>query len=143
MRLCQSFLVVFLLFFCSCDRYDLAVKRESVDRSKLASTYVGSPDPRRKNPPTGEKLVIRWRLPRDFSREKMTLVLDLVYKNHTRETLSYPISRHRGMTVCFLVENGDRETKEILTYKAEIRNEEGFVIRDWKHRLWTELIVID
>ncbi len=143
MRLSQSFILVFLFLFCSCEKYYLSVKRESVDQSKLASTYVGSPDPRQKNPPRGQELIMEWRLPRDFSHEKMTLVLDILYKNYTQETLSYPISRRRGVITYSLLGNDYQEKEGLLTYKAEIRDKEGVVIQEWKQQLWTELIVID
>lgn len=143
MRLSQSFILVFLFLFCSCAKYYLSVKRESVDQNSLASTYVRSPDPRQKNPPRGQELIMEWRLPRGFSQEKVTLVLDVLYKNYTQETFFYPISRRRGVITYSLLGNDYKEKEGLLTYKAQIRNEEGFVIQEWKQQLWTELIVID
>ena len=104
---------------------------------------MGSPDPRQKNPPRGQELIMEWRLPRDFSHEKMTLVLDILYKNYTQETLSYPISRRRGVITYSLLGNDYQEKEGLLTYKAEIRDKQGVVIQEWKQQLWTELIVID
>ncbi|MDJ0651744.1 MAG: hypothetical protein QNJ27_01870 [Simkaniaceae bacterium] len=104
---------------------------------------MGSPDPLQKNPPKGQELIVQWRLPRNFFHKQMTLVLDLLYKNYTRETLSYPISRCRGVVTYSLLGDDYREKEGLLTYKAEIRDKEGDVIQEWKQQLWTELIVID
>ena len=139
----QSFLIVFLAFFCSCDKYYLAVTRESIDRSTLASTYVGSPDPRQKNPPKGQELIIKWRCPKHFPQETMTLVLDILYKDYTQETVSYPLARRRGVFTYALLGEKYHEKGGFLTYKAELRDQEGAVVQQWKQQLWTELIVID
>lgn len=143
MRLSQSFILVFLFLFCSCGKYYLSVKRESVDQSNLASTFVGSPDPRQKNPPRGQELIMEWRLSRDFAEEGMTLVLDVLYKNYAQESFSYPISRRRGVITYSLLGDEYKEKEGLLTYKAEIRDKEGTVLHEWKQQLWTELIVID
>ncbi|QVL56698.1 MAG: hypothetical protein KFB93_04765 [Simkaniaceae bacterium] len=142
MRACQCFILL-LLFLSGCEKYYLSVKREHVDQSKLASTYVGSPDPRQKNPPKGQELIMEWRLPRETVEEKMTLVLELLYKNYTQETISYPVSSRRGVITYSLIGKKYKEKEGLLTYKAEIRDEKGTVLQEWKQQLWTELIVID
>lgn len=141
MRLSQYFILI--LFLCSCEKYYLSVKRESVDQRMLASTYVGSPDPLQKNPPKGQELIMEWRLPRGNMGEKMTLVLEVLYKNYTQETISYPISRRRGVITYSLLGEEYKEKEGLLTYKAEIRDEKGTILQEWKQHLWTELIVID
>lgn len=143
MRLRQSYILIFLFFSCSCEKYYLSVKRESVDRNKLASTYVKSPDPRQKNPPKGEALIMEWRLPRSSSEEKMTLVLDILYKNHSQDTFSYPIFRSRGVITYVLLDNDYKEKKGLLSYKAEMQNEQGETMKEWKQQLWTQLLVVD
>lgn len=142
MRLSQCF-ILFLFILCSCEKYYLSVKREFVDQNRLASTYVGSPDPRQKNPPKGQELMIEWRLPRDDLQQKMTLVLEILYKNHTRKTFSYPISTRRGLITYSLLGKEYQEKKGLLTYKAEILTDKGTVLKEWKQRLWTERILID
>ncbi len=142
MRLGQCFILL-LLFLCGCEKYYLSVKREYVDQSKLASTYVGSPDARQKNPPKGQELILEWRLPMESVDEKMVLVLDVLYKNYAQETISYPVLRRRGLVIYSLLGDEYKEKNGFLTYKAEIRTGEGEVLKEWKQQLWTELIVID
>ena len=96
MRLSQWLIFLFLLCM-GCEKYYLSVKRETVDRSKLASTFVGSPDPRQKNPPKGQELILEWRLPEASLAKDPVLVLSVIYKNHTEEKVCYPITRRRGV----------------------------------------------
>lgn len=142
MRLSQCFILL-LLCLCGCEKYYLSVKHEYVDKSKLASTYVGSPDPRQKSPPKGQELILEWRLPMGTVDDKMTLVLDVLYKNYTQTTICYPVSRRRGVIIYSLLGEEYKEKEGLLTYKAEIRDEEGTILQEWKQQLWTELIVID
>ena len=142
MRLSQC--LIFLFLFCfSCEKYYLSVKREAVDRMKLASTFVGSPDPRQKNPPKGQELILEWRLPEQALQEELVLVLSVIYKNHTEEKIRYPINRRRGVITYSVLGNDYKETEGFLTYKAEILNKDQSVIKQWKQQLWTDLIVID
>ncbi len=143
MRLSQSFLLFLVFLLCGCEKYYLSVKREPIDQSKLASTYVRSPDPRQKNPPRGEELIMEWRLPMDFIDDKLTLVLEVLYKNYTQETICYPVGRRRGLITYSLLGDEYKEKDGFLTYKAEIQTGNGVVLKEWKQQLWTELIVID
>jgi len=142
MRLSQC--LIFLFLFCfSCEKYYLSVKREAVDRMKLASTFVGSPDPLQKNPPKGQELILEWRLPEEALREELVLVLSVIYKNHTEEKVCYPIDRRRGVITYSVLGSDYKETDGFLTYKAENLNKDNSVVKQWKQQLWTDLIVID
>jgi len=110
---------------------------------KLASTFVGSPDPRQENPPKGQELILEWRLPEQALLEELVLVLSVIYKNHTEEKICYPINRRRGVITYSVLGKDYKETEGFLTYKAEILNKDDSVIRQWKQQLWTDLIVID
>lgn len=136
-------LILSLLLLCGCEKYYVSVKREYVDQSKLASTFVGSPDPRQKNPPKGQELIIEWRLPQDALDQKLTLVLSVIYKNHSEETLCYPVDRRRGVITYALLDEAYRKTEGFLTYKAEIKTLDGMIVKEWKQQLWVDLIVID
>jgi hypothetical protein len=142
MRLSQCLIFLFLLCF-SCEKYYLSVKREAVDRMKLASTFVGSPDPLQKNPPKGQELILEWRLPEEALQEELVLVLSVIYKNHTEEKICYPIDRRRGVITYSVLGSDYKKTDGFLTYKAEILNKDDSVIKQWKQQLWTDLIVID
>ena len=142
LRVCQC-LLLSLCFLCGCEKYYLSVKREAVTRERLASTYVGSPDPRQKNPPKGQELIMEWRLPEEALQEKLVLVLDILYKDYSKGIISHPIDRKRGIFTYSLLNNEFKEKEGLLTYKAEIRNQEGEIIQQWKQQLWTELIEIE
>ena len=136
-------LILSLLLLCGCEKYYVAVKREYVDQLKLASTFVGSPDPRQKNPPKGQELIIEWRLPQDALDQELTLVLSVIYKNHSEETFCYPVDRRRGVITYALLDEAYRKTEGFLTYKAEIKTLDGMIVKEWKQQLWVDLIVID
>lgn len=137
----QCFLLA--LFFCGCEKYYLSVKREMMNRNSLASTYVGSPDPRQKDPPKGQELMMEWRLPEEALQENPILVLDLIYKDYTKGKICHPIDRKRGIFTYALLNPEFREKGGFLTYKAEIRSEQGAVMKQWKGQLWAELIEIE
>lgn len=139
----RQYLILSLLLLCGCEKYYVSVKREYVDQSKLASTFVGSPDPRQKNPPKGQELIIEWRLPQGALDQKLTLVLSVIYKNHSEETLCYPVDRRRGVITYALLDEAYRKTEGFLTYKAEIKTLDGMIVKEWKQQLWVDLIVID
>ena len=63
--------LLFLLFlFSGCQKYYLTVYQEKIDKDSLASTHVGSPDPRQKNPPKGQELIIEWQIPGEILKQK-------------------------------------------------------------------------
>lgn len=111
--------------------------------STLASTFVGSPDPRQKNPPTGEKLIIGWKLPSDSLDQELLLQLDIIYRNHSKKRECYPISQRRGIIIYHLLDEEYFKTRGFLTYKAEIITREGSVLKEWRQKLWFNLITIN
>lgn len=136
-----TYLKIFLLLvLASCSKYYLTVRQVPVNARSLASSHVGSPDPRQINPPTGQQLVIDWVIPSDILREEPKVVLTLVFKNHTEETRHYPIYYRSGYVVYNLVGEEYDTTGGLLTYRAEIVTGNGDVYRDWKHQLWVNLI---
>jgi hypothetical protein len=136
-------LIVLLLLLVSCEKYYLSVTREAVDRARLASTFVKSPDPRQESPPKGQELTIEWRLPEKDLEEGLTLVLSIIYKNHSQETICYPVNKRRGVITYSLIGEEYKQTEGLLTYKVEILQKDNLVLKEWKQQLWTELIVLD
>ena len=139
----RQYSILLLLFLCGCEKYSLSVKREYVDQSTLASTFVQSPDLRQKNPPQGELLFIKWRLPEEALKEELHLSLKIIYQNHTQESLSYPVFQKRGGVTYSLLNEKYQETQGFLTYKAELLNGAGTVLREWQQQLWVERIMLD
>lgn len=134
----------FCLFFflASCGRY-VDVRRQKINARYLASTWVGSPDPCKDNPPLGEMLIIDWQVPRKRVAENLQLKLYVIYWDNEEKVYTWPINRWKGYeTFCVLDEEFVR-TGGLLTYRAEIVTEDGCVYRDWKHQLWVNLIKMD
>jgi len=132
-----------LLLLLGCEKYYLSVKREYIDQSALASSFVGSPDPRQKNPPKGQELIMEWRLPQGALDQQLMLVLKVLYRNYTQETICYSVERRRGVATYSLLNDEYRQREGFLTYKAEITTLDGEVIQQWKQQRWTEIITID
>jgi hypothetical protein len=144
MRKLKVFSVLCLVAFCgSCQKYYLSVCQERVDRDSLASTYVGSPDPRQANPPLGEQLIVEWQVPKDLLKDALTIALDVVYKDYEESSYIYPISHKNGSFTASLLDEDYRKKKGFLSYKAEIRKGDGSVFRTWTHQLWVQLIHLE
>lgn len=144
MKICQHyFLFTLLIFLCGCEKYYLSVKNEHVDLSTLASTFVGSPDPRKENPPNGQELILQWRLPPKAIEQKLVLLLKIVYRDYTEEVHEYPVERRRGGLTFSLLNEKFLEKRGFLTYKAEIKRLDGEVLKQWQHKLWVDLITIE
>lgn len=137
------FSLLFLLVFTACEKQSLAIKREWVGRNSLASTYVGSPDPRQKDPPRGQKLFMRWNVPSKMLEEEPTLILSILFRDLSEEKIYYPLDKKKGYAIYELLGEKYRKTKGFLSYKAEIVSQEGKVLKQWQHLLWAQLITVD
>jgi hypothetical protein len=126
--------MLLLLLFAGCHKYYVDVKKERIGRDSLASTFVGSPDPLQACPPSGEKLLVSWRLPKEAMEQQLVLVLKLVLRDYEEVTEVYPVLRRRGMIAYGLEERG------IVTYKAEIQTVAGEVVEGWEQALWFSVI---
>jgi len=136
-----------VLFFClwslsGCQKYYLSLRQIPIDGEYLASSHVGSPDPRQANPPYGQKVAMMWAIPPHLLEQKPKLILHVVYKNHTEEELIYPIEERSGTEVFSLLNENYEAKGGLLTYKAAIRTEDGETYRKWKHQLWVDLITL-
>ncbi len=139
----MQFLFLFFILLASCEKYYVSVSSIPINASYLASSQVGTPDPRQAHPPVGQKLVIDWAIPPEMLSEQPKIILHLLYKNHGEKEVVYPITCRGGYTVYSLLNEEFVETKGLLTYRAEIVTEGGKVYREWKHQLWVNLITLD
>ncbi len=153
-------LLFFLLciYATSCSRYYVSVSRQSIDRRYLASTHVGTPDPRQEHPPLGQMLIIDWQVPQSIYKKHSRIVLDVIYWNNTEKRFSFPIQDKVGYVTYSLLNREFAEKKGILTYRAKIAYSlpppsidgkmvsegppEEHVYREWKHQLWVRLIQV-
>lgn len=136
--------LLFCLFtLAGCDKYYLSLRQVPIDSQYLASSHIGSPDPRQADPPTGQKVVMQWAVPPELLKQKPSLVFHVIYKNHTQEELVYPIEDRMGMEVYSLLNQAYRDKGGLLTYHAEIRTKDGKVYKEWAHQLWVHLITFE
>jgi len=138
--------IVFLGALCNlvlagCYTNHLYVQQEWIDRCTLASSHVGTPDPRQAHPPHGQKLLISWDFPKSLFLENLTLAVTVRLWNNTQETTYYSIGRRRDYLSLFF--SHEKPDTKILTYKVEVFSEDGKEVSVWKHQFWTELIDID
>lgn len=113
------------------------MQQEWVDRNFLASTRVGTPDPRQESPPTGQRLLVAWRFPLFLVDQKLKMLLTIRFWDNSEEVLCREIDKSKGYTAFNFF--NDR----ILTYRIDVVNGENCVIETWEHHFWTKLIEID
>ncbi len=134
--------LLLLLPLTGCKQYYLSLCQEWVDARYLASTHIGTPDPRQEHPATGQMLILDWRIPTEIFKKKPEVVLDLILWDYSTRQIRIPI-KHRMDFATYRLFNEDYEkTGGILTYKAVIVTEDGKVFREWKHQLWVNLITV-
>ncbi len=137
-----AFLFLFFLC-CGCQKYYLTLYQEKIDETSLASTYVGTPDPRQKDPPIGQKLIMEWQIPRELVQAHSTLFLQIIYRDYSEAQFEYPISYKSGYFVYGIEGKEYKEKGGLLAYKAQIRTKEGQVFRDWQHQLWVPILRLE
>jgi hypothetical protein len=131
------------LLLAGCRKYDISVVQQSVNSSYLASSHVGTPDPRQAHPPEGEKLSVEWRIPTRILDLHPQLLLHLIFWDYTEKTVAYPLNRSFGWVTYSLLGEEFKKTQGILTYKIDIVTEGGDIYREWKHQLWVNLIKVE
>jgi hypothetical protein len=133
---------LFFLLFTGCRQYYLSVCQEWVDVRYLASTHVGTPDPRQDHPPIGQMLILDWRIPQEIYNQKAQIVLDLIFWDYTEKQIQIPVKRRMDFATYKLFNEDYEKTGGILTYKAQIVTQDGKVFREWRHQLWINLISV-
>ena len=142
MRKCLALLGI-LFLFSSCYKTHLFVQQEWINDSYLASKHVKTPDPRQKNPPFGQKLLIKWDYPLSLYKRDLSLVLTVRFWDNTQKNYVYKLKRKRGYTSYYFPVKSKNKDKEILTYNISVVDKEKQVVERWYHQLWTELIALD
>jgi len=118
----------------------LYVQQESLDVHFLASSHVGTPDPRQSDPPHGQRLLVAWRFPKDLLAEELTLRIMVRFWDESEKIVEQPI-RERWAQRAFDFPCAD-SGRRILSYRAVVTTEAGEVVASWQHPLWTEWIEI-
>lgn len=132
-----------LFLISSCTLHRLDVQTQYLTPDYLASSHIGTPDPRLSQPLIGQRLLIQWSLSaQEMCEDDLFLYLKVRFRNHHEEEVSIPITSKRGTYLFHVNSELYCQTKGILTYLAEIRNSTCMLAR-WKHPLWVELIQLD
>jgi hypothetical protein len=118
------------------------VQQEWITKSYLASTFVGSPDERQKSPPYGQKILISWDFPLNLFEENLSVTAAVRLYNLEEKIFTHKVQRKRGWKTYYFANPNQSTDLDILTYKVEVRNNEGKIIETWEHPLWTNPIQI-
>lgn len=110
------------------------MQQEWVDRNFLASTHVGTPDPRQCNPPEGQRLLLAWDFPKSLYSCGLSLALTVRFWDEEQIVQTLPLLRRRGTRALFF------QGKKILTYRVDVITANGEILESWLHQFWTELI---
>lgn len=131
-----------LLLLAGCGHSYLSVQQEWIDARYLASTHVKTPDPRQAHPPFGQRLLLYWWVPRAVLDQSPELVLQVIYKNFTQKTVTFPLKHRTGHKIFSLLNEEYHEKRGLLTWRAQIVTSDQKVFKEWKHQLWVNLIEI-
>lgn len=116
------------------------MQQECLDVNFLASTRIGTPDPRQENPPSGQRLLIAWCFPEDLFQQNLTLQITVRLWDNSEVQENLVVESKQSHKALFFPSTGGE--RRILTYRIIVTTKEGEVIETWKHPLWTELIQI-
>lgn len=136
----KFFSILILLCLAGCQKYGLILRQQRVDASYLASTHVGSPDPRQKCPPHGQLIIVEWWVPPPILKRDPKIVLHVLLRDYSERVVEFPICKRLGYEIFPILGEEFDESCGLLTYKAEIVTCDGEVYREWKHQMWVQLI---
>lgn len=139
----KKFLTLLMsLLLAGCGSNKIAVTNQQLTPEYLASSYVGSPDPSLEHFTTGVQIALHWNVTSPTKKMHPKLILDVIFGDLTEQRFEYKITKSSGYQTIRLFEPVFSEKKGILTYKAEIIVDDGEVVAEWKHQLWTPLLHI-
>lgn len=131
-----AFSILFTLFT-GCYKDHLYVQQEWVDRNFLASSHIGTPDPRQECPPIGQRLLVAWRFPMNLINRQLHLILTVRFWDNTEEELYQVIENSKAYAAFNFYD------ERILTYRIQVFDSEDEVVETWEHHFWTKLIDIN
>jgi len=141
MKRLLALLIPLLLISCGTER--LTVQSEYLLPGRYASVWVNTPDPHKRYPDVGQRLIIQWKLKQEFAcYENLTLRLRIRFRNYETLEKEYPIRCQVGRLIYRVMNEDYRCTQGVGAYTVEIVGD-GQQIAKIQHHLWKELIVID
>lgn len=138
----NRFLILICLFFCSCSNRYLVVRQEKVDGSFLASSHVRTPDPRKKSPPKGQRLLVSWAFPKSLFDKELQMRIRVKLWDQSEHLILRDIKYRTDSMAYFIEDKTVDGDKRILTYLIEVIDPDGEIVTVWKHPLWFETLQI-
>ena len=108
----------------------------------IASSHVGTPDPRQSDPLLGQQLLVSWDFPRSIFEKHLQLFVTVRLWDCTQTTTVCPISRKRDYEVFFFPNPTSDLDKKILTYQVQAISDAGEIVGYWEHPFWTKLVSV-
>lgn len=131
------------LLFQACQPPLLQVQTEFFSKKNLASQRVGTPDPIKDLCLTGQRLVINWNFPKNWSPDlEPILHLNMRFKKQQEETNYFLIHKRKGYCFYELTQQAYQEKGEIISYQVKIMDGNDLLC-DWRHPLWSQLITLE
>ncbi len=143
LRLCAfAFNLFAFLLLTGCGETYLSVHNEYLSHQNLASYHVDTPDPLLISPPIGQRLIVCWTLPKKYKcMSELYLDVTIQFRNHEQMSEQFYLPRLKGTYIYDLLNDEYIAKKGFLSYKIDLVAD-GTVITEWRHQMWTELIVI-
>jgi hypothetical protein len=145
MKKCALFFLVACAFaMTGCSHNSLYLRSDYVDHDSLASVYAGTPDSLKENPYVGQRLIANWSLSRaQASKSNLRLQIDIRYGSKEQESFVLPIEGSEGSYVYKILNDDYFNKKGFLTYRGIILASDGEVVAEWKHQIWTDVLLLD
>lgn len=136
-------LILILLSLTSCCFQRLSVYTDYIGPESLASAQIGSPDPLALNPPTGQRLIVKWHVPHAYmDLEDLHLEIALRFRDHTTQNLTIPIEHTAGTYLYPVLGETYCQTRGILAYHVQLIGGDE-PLEEWIHPLWTPIIELN
>jgi len=135
--------ILTLLFLTSCRSEILTVYTEYINPDRLASYHVRTPDPKLNCPDIGQRLHIKWKVPKEWMNcEDLHIQLVIHFKNREKVSERIDLKDRRGAAIYELYNDDYFRTCGILMYKVDLMSGDQ-ILEEWRHQIWVELIELE
>ncbi len=133
-------LVCVALALTGCATTELGVRRLPLKSEHYASAFARTPNPNSDANEVGERLYVDWRIPFKMDPKDFEVILSVVYKDLSEESVRKPITGRVGGFNFPLVGEKFKKTNGFLTYKAELVNKNGEITDSWEQAMWVKVL---
>lgn len=125
-----------------CMSNHLSIQTDFLNRTNLASYYIGTPDPLQQYPLIGQRLLIQWCFPyKYFAYDDLHLRITIRFGDRSEIRKAIAIRERSGYYNYILAEQEFCEKEGIVSYKVQLIGCNQ-IIEEWQHQLWAELLHI-